>query len=161
MKVFSLLSVMTLILALGVSVTSCYQVKDSDIQTTAQGVLDSNPELAGVTVAVQDKVATLIGTVSDDSAKSTAESLVAGVKNVKSVVNQLEVVPPAPDYSALDATINAALPDALKDHGTVTANVQGGIITLSGEIKQADLPVLMQKLNALSPVQIVNNLTVK
>ena len=51
--------------------------------------------------------------------------------------------------------------DALKDHKTVTATVQNGIITLEGEIKEKDLTTLMQKINALSPEQIVNNLTVK
>lgn len=161
MKALRLFSVVTLILAFGMGMTSCNQVKDADIQTAARELLAANPELAGVTVTVVDKVATLTGTVSDDSAKASAQSIVEGVKNVKSVVNQLNVVPPAPDYTALNAAINAALPDALKDHSTVTATVQDGIITLSGEIKEKDLPVLMQKLNALNPVQIVNNLTVK
>lgn len=161
MKVLRLLSVMTFILALGVSVSSCNQVKDADIQSSAQQLLSANPELTGVTVTVLNKVATLTGTVSDESAKAYAENVVTGVQNVKSVVNQLEVVPPAPDYSALDAAINAALPDALKDHDTVTATVQDGIITLNGEIKEKDLQVLMEKVNALNPVQVVNNLTVK
>lgn len=161
MKVLRLLSVMTFILALGVSVSSCNQVKDADIQSSAQQLLSANPELTGVTVTVLNKVATLTGTVSDESAKAYAENVVTGVQNVKSVVNQLEVVPPAPDYSVLDAAINAALPDALKDHDTVTATVQDGIITLNGEIKEKDLQVLMEKVNALNPVQVVNNLTVK
>lgn len=161
MKVLRLLSVATLIFALGVGVTSCNQVNDADIQSAAQELLDANPELAGVTVSVQNKVATLTGTVSDDSAKAYAESMVAGVQNVTSVVNQVEVVPPVPDHTALDASINAALPDVLKDHSTVTATVQDGVITLTGEIKESDLQVLMEKLNALNPVQIVNNLTVK
>lgn len=161
MKVLRLLSVMTFILALGVSVSSCNQVKDADIQSSAQQLLSANPELTGVTVTVLNKVATLTGTVSDESAKAYAENVVTGVQNVKSVVNQLEVVPPAPDYSALDAAINAALPDALKDHDTVTATVQDGVVTLNGEIKEKDLQVLMEKVNALNPVQVVNNLTVK
>ena len=161
MKVLRLLSVVTLIFALGVGATSCNQVNDADIQRAAQELLDANPDLVGVTVTVKDQVANLTGTVSDESVKSYAESTVAGVQNVKSVINLLEVVPPAPDYTELDAAINTALPDALKDHGTVTATVQDGIITLSGEIKESDLPVLMEKLNALNPVQIVNNLTVK
>lgn len=161
MKVVRLFSVMTLILTLGMGVASCNQVKDADLQTAAQQLMVANPELAGVTVAVLDKVATLTGTVSDDSGKAYAESVVAGVKNVKSVVNQIQVVPPAPDYSALDATINAALPDALKDHATVTATAKDGVITLSGEIKEKDLQVLMEKINALNPVKIENNITVK
>jgi osmotically-inducible protein OsmY len=90
-----------------------------------------------------------------------AESAVAAVENVKSVVNQIQVIPPAPDYTELDAAINAALADALKDHANVTATVQDGVITLNGEIRERDLPTLMEKMNALNPVQIVNNLTVK
>jgi osmotically-inducible protein OsmY len=77
------------------------------------------------------------------------------------VVNQIQVIPPAPDYTELDAAINAALADALKDHANVTATVQDGVITLNGEIRERDLPTLMEKMNALNPVQIVNNLTVK
>lgn len=161
MKVLRLFSALTLIFALGAGITSCNQPKDADIQSAAQELLDANPELAGVTVTVQNKVATLTGTVNDDSAKSYAESMVTGVQNVTSVVNQVEVVPPAPDHSGLDAAINAALPDVLKDHSTVTATVQDGVITLNGEIKESDQQALMEKVNALSPVQVVNNLTVK
>ena len=161
MKKFSLLSVLMLIITLGIGVTSCKNVSDADIQNAVQEALAANPELSGVTVTVQDKVATLTGVVQDESVKTFAESTVAGVENVNSVINELEVVPPAPDFSALDAVINAGLEDALKDHGTVTAIVQDGVITLEGEIKESDLPVLMQKLNALSPEQIVNNITVK
>ena len=73
----------------------------------------------------------------------------------------MEVVPPAPDYTALDAAINAGLADALKDHKTVTATVQNGIITLTGDVNQRDLQTVMEKMNALNPVQVVNNLTVK
>ncbi len=86
----------------------------------------ANPDLAGVTVTVVKQVATLTGTVADDSMKAYAESTVAGVENVKSVVNQLEVVPPAPDYTALDAAINAAMADVLKDYKAVSATVQDG-----------------------------------
>ena len=121
----------------------------------------ASPDLAGITVTVKEKVANQTGTVKDDATKAAAETKVVGVKNVKSVINQLEVVPPAPDYTALDATINAALPDALKDHGTVTATAKDGVITLSGEIKEKDLQTLMEKINALNPVKIENNLTVK
>ena len=121
----------------------------------------TDPALAGVVVTVQEQVATLTGIVEDDAAKAVAESAVTAVENVKSVVNQIEVVPPAPDYTELDAAINAALADALKDHAKVTAAVQEGVITLTGEIREKELPTLMEKLNALNPVQIVNNLTIK
>lgn len=161
MKAFRFMTAITLILALGMSVASCKKVNDADVQKAAQEVLMADPALAGVVVTVQEQVATLTGIVEDEAAKAAAESAVAAVENVKSVVNQIEVVPPAPDYSELDAAINAALADAMKDHATVTATVENGVITLTGEIRERDLPTLMQKLNALNPVQIVNNLTVK
>ena len=161
MKAFRFMTAITLILALGMSVASCKKVNDADVQKAAQEVLMADPALAGVVVTVQEQVATLTGIVEDDVAKAAAESAVAAVENVKSVVNNIEVVPPAPDYSELDAAINAALADAMKDHATVTAAVENGVITLTGEIRERDLPTLMQKLNALNPVQIVNNLTVK
>lgn len=161
MKVFRLLSAVSLILLLGMGVTSCNQVKDADVQNAARELLKSNPDLANVKVTVLDKIATLSGTVKDDATKAYAETAVAGVPNVKSVVNKIDVVPPAPDYSALDAAINGAITDVLKEYNKVTAAVQDGIITLSGEIKEKELPALMEKLNALSPRQIVNNITVK
>jgi len=108
-----------------------------------------------------DQVATLTGTVQDDETKALAETTVAAVKNVKSVVNNLEVVPPAPDFTEIDAALNAALVDALKDHATVVAEVKEGVVTLTGEIKKRDLQTLMEKVNALNPQQVVNNITVK
>lgn len=161
MKALRLLSMATLIIALGIGATSCKKVNDADVQKAAQTALAANPDAAGVNVAVLNQVATLTGTVKDDATKAYVESTVAGVENVKSVVNNIEVVPPAPDYTALDAAINAALPDALKDHKTVTATVQNGVITLTGDVKQKDLQTVMEKMNALNPVQVVNNLTVK
>lgn len=161
MKLSNSLSIITLILAISFVAISCNRVSDADIQKNAQETINANPELSGVQVTVLNKVATLTGVVQDDAIKTYAENQVAEVENVESVINQLEVVPPAPDYSVIDSTINAGLQDALKDHKTVTATVQNGIITLEGEIRQRDLPTLMQKINALQPEQVVNNITVK
>lgn len=155
------MTAVTLVLALGLSATSCKKVNDADVQKAAQEAIATNPALDGVVVTVTEQVATLTGIVENDTAKTNAESAVAAVENVKSVVNQIEVVPPAPDYTALDATINAAMADALKDYKAVSAAVQDGVITLTGDIKEKELPALMEKLNALNPVKIVNNLTVK
>lgn len=161
MKAFRIMTAIALILVLGMSVVSCKNVKDADVQNAAQEVVMADPALTGVVVTVQEQIATLTGIVEDEAAKMAAESAVAAVENVKSVVNQIQVIPPAPDYTELDAAINAALADALKDHANVTATVQDGVITLNGEIREKDLPTLMEKMNALNPVQIVNNLTVK
>lgn len=161
MKAFRLVSMLALILALGVATTSCKKVKDADVQAAAQTALAANPDLSDVSVAVLNQVATLSGTVKDDAAKAYAESTVVAVKNVKSVVNNVKVVPPAPDFTAIDAALNAGLVDALKDHAKVKAEVKDGVVTLTGEIRKKDLPTLMQKVNALNPQQVVNNITVK
>ena len=161
MKLFRSLSMGLLILALGIGATACNNVSDADVQNAAQELVASNPELEGVLVTVENKVATLTGTVADEATKTYAESTVAGVENVKSVINQIEVVPPAPDYTFLDESINAALVDVIKEYKTVIASVKDGIITLKGDIKENELPALKEKLNALNPVQIVDSTTVK
>ena len=161
MKAFRLVSMLALILVLGVATTSCKKVKDADVQAAAQTALAANPDLSDVSVAVLNQVATLSGTVKDDAAKAYAESTVVAVENVKSVVNNVKVVPPAPDFTAIDAALNAGLVDALKDHAKVKAEVKDGVVTLTGEIRKKDLPTLMQKVNALNPQQVVNNITVK
>lgn len=161
MKLSNSLSMVTLIFLLGIFAISCNNVSDADIQSEAQEVIQANPELAGIQVSVQNRVATLTGVVQDDAIKTYAENQVAEVNHVATVINQLQVVPPAPDYSVLDNSLNSGLQDALKDHNTVTATVQNGVITLEGEINERDLPTLMEKINALQPEQIVNNITVK
>lgn len=160
MKLLRLFPILTLILTFGLGAASCNNVSDADIQSEAQKTLSANQDLQGVMVTVQNKVATLTGTVLDDATKAYAESTVAGVANVNSVINQIAVIPPAPDYTSLDSAINAGLADALKDHKTVTATVKDGVITINGVIKESDLPILMEKLNTLKPQQIVNNATI-
>lgn len=161
MKLSNSLSMITLIFLLGVFAISCNNVSDADIQSDAQEVIASNPELTGVQVSVQNRVATLTGVVQDDAIKTYAENQIAEVNHVTTVINQLQVVPPAPDYTALDNSLNSGIQDALKDHNTVTATVQNGVVTLEGEINERDLPALMEKINALQAEEIVNNITVK
>ena len=161
MKLSNSLSMITLIFLLGILAVSCNNVSDADIQSDAQEVIASNPELTGVQVLVQNRVATLTGVVQDDAIKTYAENQIAEVNHVTTVINQLQVVPPAPDYTALDNSLNLGIQDALKDYNTVTATVQNGVVTLEGEINERDLPTLMEKINALQPEEIVNNITVK
>lgn len=161
MKALRLFSVLTLVLAITVGMTSCKKVKDADLQSAAQTVLASNPDASGVVVTVKDQVATLTGIVKDDATKVAVETTVKEVKDIKSVVNNLEVVPPAPDFPAIDAALQTAMADAVKDHKTVTFEVKEGVVILNGNIKKKDLPVLMQKVSALNPVKVENNITVK
>ena len=67
----------------------------------------------------------------------------------------------APLVNPVDAQLIEALKDALKDNPTVVAAVKEGVISLTGEIKKSDLPKLLQKVSALKPVKIDNQLTIK
>lgn len=62
---------------------------------------------------------------------------------------------------ATDDTLTTNVKDATKDYPGVTATVNNGEITLTGEITRAKLPKLMMSLNSMHPKKINNNLTIK
>ena len=139
--------------------------KDSDVQAKITEKFAATPSCAGASATVTDGVATLTGEVKDDMCKSEAESTAKEIKGVKSVVNNLTVTPPvmapaAPTVSP-DAALSQGVTDATKDFPTVKASVNDGEITLTGNIKRADLQKLMQSLNSLNPKKINNQLTIK
>jgi hyperosmotically inducible periplasmic protein len=134
------------------------RVKDSDVRTSVETSLRSNPDLSSVNVEIKDGVATLSGQVKDNAARESAESTVKGVKGVKSVNNNITVMPEAaPVEITADDPLKSSVTDAIKDHPGVTADVNDGVITLTGEINKTDLPRLMQKLNALKPKKVDNS----
>ena len=67
----------------------------------------------------------------------------------------------APVNVTEDAVLSQGTIDATKDYPGVTATVNDGEITLTGDIERSRLPGLMQSLNSLKPKKINNNLTVK
>ena len=156
-----LLSMVTLVFLLGVGLTACNNVKDSDLETKAIEILATTPDAANIDVTVADKVATLSGTVEEESTKSAIETSIKGIQGIETVVSNIMVTPPAPDYTEMDASLREALVDALKDHPSVMAEVRDGEIILTGEVKEKDLPMVMEKVMALNPLKVENNLTVK
>ncbi len=156
-----LLTMVTLVFLLGVGLTACNNVKDSDLEAKAMEVLANTPDATNIDVTVADKVATLSGSAEEENTKNSVETSVKGIKGIESVVNNIMIVPPQPNYTQVDASLRVALTDALKDHETVTAEVQDGVITLTGEVKEQDLQIIMEKISALDPVRIENNLTIK
>jgi osmotically-inducible protein OsmY len=112
---------------------------------------------------VKDGVVTLSGQVKDETAKSLAETTAKGVKGVKSVNNNLTVAPPsaAPVEITADDPLKASVDNTIKDYPGVAATVKDGVITLTGQIKRADLQNLMKALNTLKPKKIENQLTIK
>ncbi len=154
MKLQKILTGLTLA---GVLFLSACAPKDADIQKAVKA-----KEAEQITVAVDKGVVTLGGDVADEAAKTNAEDIAKKEKGVKSVVNniQISMVDKAVQI-ATDPVLTSNVKDAVKDYPTVTASVNYGVVTLTGEIKQSELIKLMQQLSALKPKKIDNQLTVK
>lgn len=146
--------VTALTLSFAFALTACAP-KDADIKA---GVDTAISGVSGVSVDVTNGVATISGEFADEAARTSTEALVKGVKGVKSVVNNATITPPvviSPD-DALRTSVSAAL----AAFPTLTATIADGVVTLTGEIKKADLPLAMQALSALNPKKIENKATV-
>lgn len=136
--------------------------KDADVKAGVETALQANPTATGVTVAVNEGVATLTGQVSDEASKEALGKSAAAVAGVKSVVNNLTIAPASPVAVTMDDPLTAAVKDATKDYPTVTTTVADGVISLKGEIQKANLQKLMMALQALKPKKVETaGLTVK
>jgi hyperosmotically inducible periplasmic protein len=144
------------------SLTSCKQkTTDADLKTAVDNAIAANSTLSGTYTDVKDGVVTLTGEVKDDAAKTSAETAARGINGVKSVVNNLTVAPPPVEITP-DDPLKASVENAIKPYPGVKATIQNGVVTLSGEIKKADLKKMMMALNSLKPKSIDNTqLTIK
>ncbi len=145
-----------------VSLAACNsKTSDADVKTSVDNAIAANSNLSGVYADVNDGVVTLTGQVKDETAKASAETTAKGVKGVKSVNNNLSVAPPpAPVEITADDPLKASVDNTIKAYPGVTANVKDGVVTLTGQIKKADLQKLMMELNTLKPKKIENKLTI-
>ena len=91
-----LVSMLSLLLLLGVGLTHCKKVNDADLQETATQITATIQGASDISITVNDHIATLSGTVEEEATKQRVESSVLAVEGVKSVVNNIKVVPPAP-----------------------------------------------------------------
>ncbi len=136
--------------------------KDSDIKASVEEKLKTNTNMTGpMTVSVNDGAVTISGTCNDDACRAKCEEMAKSVKGVKSVVNNCVVATSMPVQASTDDALTTGVRDATKDHPTVQASVNNGVVTLTGEIKRDQLQKLMQTLNTLKPVKIENKLTIK
>lgn len=155
---------LALVLGLAAGFTGCKSgPKDPEIAAAVETAKSALSGAAGVAVAVKDGVVTLSGEVKDEAAKAALEQAVKAVAGVKSVTSQLTVAPPPPPPPVISADdlLTTGVKDALKDFGTVTASVKDGVVTLTGDLKRADLPRVMKALNSLNPKKIENKLNLK
>ncbi len=133
--------------------------KDADIQKAITEKIMSTPEMQGMTVSVVDGVATISGQCKDDACKANCESIVKGIKGVKSVVNNCTL--PAPVIINPDDTLTTAVNGVLTNFAGVSAAVLDGVVTLTGEIKKDQLTNLIQAVQELQPKKVENKLTIK
>jgi len=134
---------------------SCKGPSDTDLKTAVETALQANPDLSGAMVEVKDGVATITGELKDAATQAAIEAAVKGVKGIKSVTNSSTIAPPpAPVEISADDALTTAVRDAIKDNAGISAVVADGVVTLSGEIKKADLPGLVQKVQALKSKKV-------
>lgn len=112
-----------------------------------------------VTVTVRNAIAALSGTVETEEAKTDAENIAKNVKGIKSVVNEINVVAPAPKITP-DDMMRAAVIDAFNKEGfnDIGVQVKDSVITLTGDLKKADLKKVMQIANSAKANKVENQL---
>jgi hyperosmotically inducible protein len=130
--------------------------KDGTIKTDVENALKANPDMSTVMVDVNDGVATLTGEVKDANTQSSASSVAGGVKGVKSVQNNLTVSapPPPPVEITADDPLTRGVTDATKDFPGVSATVNDGVITVTGETTAANWRRLKMALDGLKPKKV-------
>lgn len=162
-KHFSLVVIAFSFIIPGILVSSC-KPRDSKIQAAVEESL-KNSGMPEISASVKGGVATLTGECNSEAEKAAVETMVAKVKGVKQVVNNCTVAAaaaaPAPVEIAADDALSRGVTDAVKDYSGVKAEVKDGVVTLTGDIKRADLQKLMVTLNSLKPKKIENKLTIK
>jgi hyperosmotically inducible protein len=150
-------------ISLAFSLVACGP-KDADIQKEIAAKISALP---GVEVTVKDGVATISGICKDDAFKQNAESIIKGIKGVKSVVNNCEIAVPEPEVAAApvvintDAVLNTSVSEVVKTYSGVSATVKDGVVTLTGNIKRDQLPNLIKSVQELKPKKVENKLTIK
>jgi hypothetical protein len=118
-----------------------------------------------IQVSVKDGVVTLSGQVADESTKNAAEGSIKEVKGVKSVVNNITVkqAETPPVMINYDEAIRSSIDSSFSKKGIVgvIVNVANGEVTLTGNIKRAELTKVMQAANESKPKKVYNKLTIK
>ncbi|MCD8264974.1 MAG: BON domain-containing protein [Tannerellaceae bacterium] len=140
---------------------------DQKLQNEVNATLTAS--YPGVIGSVKHGVATLSGHVTSENARIMAEQDVKDIKHIKSVVNKIEYQPaPASTPSTSihvnsDNVINQTISDGLRSAGynNITVEVMNGEVTLSGNVKQADLQRVMQIANEAQPRKVNNRLNIE
>jgi osmotically-inducible protein OsmY len=117
----------------------------------------------GVGVDVKEGVVTLTGEVKDDATKAAVEAALSGIKGVKSVVNSLTLPPPPPPPVVInpDDLLKKAIDSTFTAKGItgITAAISNGEVTLTGDVKKADIQKVMRAAMESKPKKVNNKMT--
>ncbi len=154
------LTIFTFLLSfLSFSLPSCKgKNKDADINSAIQAKTQTDPAFAGVNYSVSEGIVTLTGQTADEASKANVEKSIKDVDGVKKVVNNITV---APVTITQDDPLNAGAQRIVSRYGGVQADVNGGVITLRGQLARDSLQSLMMELNELKPKKVENQLVLK
>jgi len=135
---------------------------DGKIQKEVGVALNSSPST--ISTSVKGGVVTLTGTVASEAEKTAAEEAIKAIKDIKSIDNKIVVeLPPAPVISPSDS-IRMHIEAALNTAGFKDVKVEvspESEITLTGNVKRADLKKVMQIANETKPKKVNNKLNTK
>jgi hyperosmotically inducible protein len=133
---------------------------DADLQKAVQDKLTADG-VSGVTVAVNDGVATLTGEVADITVKNKAAASAGAVEGIKSVTNNTTTKPlPVATPAAADPALTGKITENLEKAGCGTASVSvvGGKVTVTGEVPNAKYAECIQVINQSGVTGIDNQL---
>ncbi len=152
-----------LLLALGIAACG---VDDAALTAKVKAALIADAGLSTATINVDSLkgVVTLSGTVDSEALKTKAGEIAKGVKDVKSVTNNLTVKPPTtPIVIAPDTDLKNKVTANLAKYGVtgITVEVVNGEVTLTGDVPRAKLQDVIKAANEANPKKVNNKLTIK
>jgi hyperosmotically inducible periplasmic protein len=133
---------------------------DADVQKAVAAKLAAD-NVTGVTVAVNDGVATLTGEVADITVKNKAENSAKTVEGVKSVVNSTTTRPlPTPAPAPADPMLKGKVEENLRKAGCTgaTITIAEGTVTLSGTVPEAKFAECVKVVNESGAGKLNNQL---
>ena len=112
-------------ISIALVLSACGGKSDADLQKSASDAVKKDTKASAVTVAVKDGVATLTGTVEDQTASKAAESA-AKVEGVKSVTNNIMIKPPATPMATPMSTTNSNMAKPMGANANMTKPMSDG-----------------------------------
>jgi hypothetical protein len=149
-----------------IAMVSC-KPSDEKITQDVQQALSTSAGLAPVSASVHDGVVTLNGEVESDDLKALAASSISGISGVKSVVNDVTVKPKGPSPEELKQMADQALVTKVNENFAtykvegITATANDGVVTLTGDVKRAELQNVMKAAMESGATKVENQMTIK